>query len=250
VTGTTEPQIRVFPDPEALSISAADLFNALAKRTIVTQGRFAAALSGGSTPRRFYSLIGSSLYRDKIDWNTVHLFWADERCVPRVHSESNFKLVADTVLSQVALPEENIHRIKGENKPDRAAEDYEQDIRSFFGSQAVPVFDLIILGVGEDGHTASLFPGTAALRERTHLAMPVYLDPPGLNRVTLTLPMLNHATQVLFLVSGQTKAKMVHAIVENGNPHNYPAGLVHPAHGSVAWFMDKEAAGLLRRNYD
>jgi 6-phosphogluconolactonase len=250
VTGTWKPQVRVFPDMEAMSVGAAERFNTLAKETIVSRGRFIAALSGGSTPRRFYSLLGSPPYRDKIDWNKVHLFWADERCVPRGHSESNFKLVADTFLSQVAIPEENIHRIKGENKPDLAAEEYEQDIRSFFGSQTTPVFDFLILGAGEDGHTASLFPGTIALREKIRLAMPVYLDPPNMHRVTLTLPVLNHASQVLFLVSGQAKARMVYEIVENGNPHDYPAGLVRPLHGSIAWFVEKEAAGLLGKNYD
>jgi 6-phosphogluconolactonase len=250
VTGTWKPQVRVFPDMEAMSVGAAERFNTLAKETIVSRGRFIAALSGGSTPRRFYSLLGSPLYRDKIDWNKVHLFWADERCVPRGHSESNFKLVADTLLAQVALPAKNIHRIKGENKPELAAEEYEQNIRSFFGSQTTPEFDILFLGAGEDGHTASLFPGTVTLREMIRLAMPVYLDPPNLHRVTLTLPLLNQARRVLFLVSGQAKARMVYEIVENGNPHGYPAGLVHPAHGSIAWFVDKDAAGLLRKNYD
>ncbi len=240
-----EVRVRVFQDIEELSRAAAEFLISLTQPISASEGRFTIALSGGSTPKRLYTLLGSPPYREILPWRQMHFFWADERCVPEDHPESNFKLAVDTFLSSVAMPKENIHRIKGEEVPGRAARDYEQELRSFFGTASFPVFDLIILGAGEDGHTASLFPGSASLHERTRLALPVYLEPPKLNRVTLTLPVLNHAAEVLFLASGRAKAGVVHAIVENGNPMRYPAGLVQPARGSVAWFIDRQAAGLL-----
>jgi len=245
VTGTPDERVRVFQDLEAMSRAVAELFTTLAKRCIAAQGRFTVALSGGATPRRLYTLLGSTPYRENIEWKHAHVFWADERCVPGDHPENNFKLAVDTFLSRVAMPKENIHRIKGEKGPGHAAQDYEQELRSFFGTASFPVFDLIILGAGEDGHTASLFPGSASLHERTRLAVPVYLEPPKPNRVTLTLPVLNHAAEVLFLASGRAKTGVVHAIIENGNPMRYPAGLVQPVRGSLTWFIDRQAAGLL-----
>jgi 6-phosphogluconolactonase len=244
VTGAPDERVRVFQDLAALSRAAAELFTTLAKRCISAQGRFTVALSGGATPRGLYTLLGSTPYCETIEWNHAHVFWVDERCVPGDHPESNFKLAVDAFLSSIAIPKENIHRIKGEEVPGRAAQEYEEELRSFFGT-AFPVFDLIILGAGEDGHTASLFPGSASLRERTRLALPVHLEPPKLNRVTLTLPVLNHAAEVLFLASGRAKAGVVHAIVKEGNAMRYPAGLVRPARGNITWFLDRQAADLL-----
>jgi 6-phosphogluconolactonase len=247
VSRDPRPRVRVFHDLEILSRAAAEFFGALAKKAIVTRGTFTVALSGGSTPRYLYTLFGSSPWRENIDWKHVHVFWADERCVPADHRESNFKLANDAFMSKAALSDENIHRIEGERGPDQAAQQYERKLRAFFGTGAVPVFDLILLGVGEDGHTASLFPGTAAIREQDRLVAPVHLTLPQLDRVTLTLPMLNHAAEVLFLVSGRAKAKVVQAIMEKKNQAHVPAGLVRPAHGNSTWFVDAEAAGLLTK---
>jgi 6-phosphogluconolactonase len=176
----------------------------------------------------------------------MHIFWADERCVPLDRPESNYKLAHDAFLSSVPLPAENIHRIRGEEEPAEAAQAYEDELRSFISSPGVMVFDLIILGAGEDGHTASLFPGSAALRERTRLAVPVFLEQPKINRVTLTLPVLNHAAQVLFLASGRAKVDVVWDILEGGDTRHYPAGRVRPVNGDVTWFIDRQAAGKLR----
>lgn len=238
-------EVLVFKDLDALSHAAAKMVVSLSREAVASHKTFAVALSGGSTPGGLYSLLGRSPYCDDIDWKRVHVFWADERCVPRDHPESNFKLAFDAFLSKVALPDGNIHRIRGEYEPACAAEKYERDIRSFFGTGSFPVFDLIILGAGEDGHTASLFPGDASLREKTRIAAPAYLEPSKRNRVTLTLPVLNHAAKVLFLAAGHAKAGVVHEIVENGNPNRYPAGLVKPVRGSDTWMVDQEAAGLL-----
>lgn len=237
--------IRVFPDIESLSRSAVDFVLALVRKAAAARGRFSMAISGGSTPKQLYSLLASPSCRDSVPWPAVHVFWADERCVPKENPDSNYKLAFDTFLHAVPIPSENIHRIHGEEEPAAAARLYEEELRSSFGGGGMPVFDLILLGTGEDGHTASLFPGSAAVRETKRLAVPVYIDPPGLNRVTLTLPVLNHGACALFFAAGRSKAAVVHEIFEDGNPQSYPAGLVRPQSGSAVWMLDREAAGAL-----
>jgi 6-phosphogluconolactonase len=245
MNASAETRIRIFADLEALSQAAADFLVSLSRDALALKGRFAVAFSGGSTPRRFFSLLAASPYREQIAWASMYFFWADERCVSRGHPDSNYKLAYDTLLSKVPIPEENIHRIKGEKNPKQAAREYEDSLRQFFGTQPFPVFDLIILGVGVDGHTASLFPGTTAVHERTRIALPVYAEVPKPSRVTLTLPVLNNAAQVLFLASGREKAVVLHEIHEDGNPKLYPAGLVRPVHGRLTWLIDRGAASLL-----
>ncbi len=248
MSGMLPPKVQIFADLEDLSRSAAEFFCALSRKIIPQQGRFAAAFSGGSTPRRLYELLGSSRYRKTIDWKRVHIFLVDERCVPWNHPDSNYGMIFNTLLAPAKIPESNIHRIAGEDKTEQAARRYEQELRSFFRATGIPLFDLIILGVGEDGHTASLFPNTEAVLDQDHLAAPVHLEPPKLSRVTLTFPVLNHAAQILLLASGQSKAQVVHEIIEKGNPRQYPAGLLCPTKGSLLWFLDKAAAGLLKEN--
>lgn len=239
-------QVRVLQDRESLSRAAADRFLALARESIASAEKFTVALSGGSTPRRLFSLLGTDPYQESVDWKRAHVFWADERAVPRDHPESNFKLAFDTFLSAVPIPTANIHRIKGEDGPDKAAKEYEDDLRSFFEIQGLPMFDLIILGIGEDGHTASLFSGSSALGETTRLALPVYPERSGTSRVTITLPVLNNAAHILFLASGHAKANIVAGVIGEGKTSGqYPAGLVNPAHGSLEWFIDKDAAAKL-----
>lgn len=234
-------------DLEALSHCAASIFVGVSRNSIATKKRFAVAISGGSTPRRFYTLLGSETYRDQVDWQHVHFFWVDERCVPKEHEESNFRTAFDTLLSKIPIPDENIHRIRGEEDPDRAARDYEEEIKKFFGVWESPIFDLMILGTGEDGHTASLFPGSKSLDEKMRLAVPVYLEKPNRNRVTLTLPVLNNAAQIVFLVSGLSKANIIHEILgREGKKERYAVGLVNPSHGHITWLIDQEAAGKLR----
>jgi len=238
--------IEVLPDLEALSLRAASIFVSASKNSIAAKKRFAVAISGGSTPRRLYTLLGSEAYRDQVDWQHVHFFWADERCVPKDDEASNFRIAFDALLSKIALPQENIHRIKGEEAPDKAARDYEEEIRRFFGESERPGFDLIILGMGEDGHTASLFPGSKSLEETVKLAIPVYLEKPGKNRITLTLPVLNSADQILFLVAGPSKAAVLSEVLGEGEKKKgFPVGLVRPDHGSMIWLIDQEAVRKL-----
>ncbi len=240
-----DSHIRIFADLEALSQAAADYFTSLSRDALSLKDRFAVALSGGYTPRRFFSLLATSPYKERISWASIHIFWADERCVPREHPESNYKLAHEALLSKVSIPKKNIHRIKGEKNPEQAAQEYEDSLRLFFGTQPFPVFDLIILGVGTDGHTASLFPGTVAVHERTRIALPMHAEAPKRDRVTMTLPVLNNALQVLFLASGREKAVVLHEILEDGNPKYYPAGMVQPVHGQLTWLIDRAAASLL-----
>jgi 6-phosphogluconolactonase len=246
VTAASYADVRMFEDHGSLSHAAARLFVEVGKIAVASQGRFVVALSGGSTPRQFYALLGSSLYRNSVDWHCVHVFWADERCVPPDHRESNFKLAYDTLLSATSIPEINIHRVKGEDGPEKAAREYEQDIENYFGHDK-PVFDLIILGVGKDGHTASIFPGSTTVHETARIAVPVLLDKPGVSRVTLTLPVINHASHVLVLASGKDKAEVVQEVLAGENLNQYPAGLVHPENGRLTWFVDREAAASLDR---
>lgn len=238
--------LRVFPGPEALSHAAADLVNSLVYNSQPGK-KFTVALSGGSTPRPLYSILGSSPYRDAVPWQRVHFFWADERCVPPDHSESNYNMARETLLSRLTLPEDHIHRIRGEAGAVTAAALYEKELINFFGADETPRFDLILLGTGNDGHTASLFPGTAALEEKVRLVLPVHPESTGPDRVTLTLPVLNNAAHIIFLAAGSEKSGVVYDIVEQGNRKKYPAGMIHPIHGRLTWMVDREAGATLSR---
>jgi 6-phosphogluconolactonase len=240
--------IQVCSDLETLSHKAAAIFVDISRNCIISKGRFIVAIPGGSTPRRFYTLLSSHCYREKVDWRYVYFFWTDERCVPKEYEDSNFRGAFETLLSKLQIPEENIHRIKGEEEPEKAAIEYEEDLREFFGKTALPVFDLVILGVGEDGHIASLFPGSSSLEETGRLAIPVFTEKQKRHRVTLTLPVLNNSTQILFLVAGHSKADIVYKILgEKIERARYPAGLIDPGQGTLIWLIDKEAAKRLKK---
>lgn len=239
-------EVRVVPDDDALAHAAAELFTTCFRNAVASHNRFTVAVSGGSTPRRLYALLGLPPYCEGLDWNALHLFWVDERCVPPGHTESNYTLVRDTLLSRVPVPERNVHRIRGEEGPERAASLYEKELKTFFAASEVPVFDLILLGVGEDGHIASIFPGSPATRETTQLVMPVYRDPPELNRVTMTLRVLNNAGQIAFLVAGDRKQNVLHDILSGKHTRTSPAGLVQAMHGKLSWLLDERAAKKLR----
>jgi 6-phosphogluconolactonase len=247
INGFGNGDIRIFPDLQQLSQAAADMFRTLADMAVSERGRFAVALSGGNTPKELYTMLANEPYADQIDWERVHLFWADERCVPPEHGDSNYKLAQELLISRVTIPRENIHRIKGEEGAEQAAAAYERDLKAYFGDGGWPTFDLVILGAGEDGHTASLFPGAFQAMENSRLAAPVFLGTQKKDRVTLTLPVFNHARQVLFLVGGPSKQRIVRSILQEGNPDRLPAGLVRPAAGICTWFLGEDAAASLSR---
>ncbi len=217
----------------------------LAQLSVRDKKRFAVALSGGSTPRALYSLLAAPEYGQKIFWPHVHLFWGDERCVPPDHGDSNYRMVRESLLSKIQIPEANIHRMAGEKEPRVAAAEYEEKLKEFFqlAPGAFPRFDLILLGMGEDGHTASLFPGSDALKETKRLVVATYVEKLNAHRLTLTLPVLNHGAAVLFLITGGGKAAVVKEILrDGGEPSHFPAAQVRPPDGRLLWLLTEDAA--------
>jgi 6-phosphogluconolactonase len=237
--------VTVLRNAEELARSAAQMMSALMTRAIEQRGICFVALAGGETPRRVYQLLAGDMLRGFVDWGRVHVFFSDERMVPQDHPESNYGMALKELLSRVPMPLEHIHRIKGERPPVDAALECEQEIGRVFGC-ALPRFDLILLGVGEDGHTASLFPHTASVGEQTKLVLGYFV--PRLNswRVTLTLPVLLNARHVLFLAAGMRKAEIlgrIHSAVEPSA--DIPASMVRPHDGSIQWMLDADAASLI-----
>jgi len=236
-------QLLILPDLEAVSRAAAERFAVLAR----SSDPFSVALSGGNTPRRLYELLATPLFCEQIPWRQVHVFWSDERCVPPDDPASNYRLAREALLAHVPLPAGNVHRVPGELGPAAAAQAYAQELREFFDVQW-PTFDLVLLGLGDDGHTASLFPDAPALNETSRPVLGVtahYGNRPA-RRVTLTLPAINAARQVMFLVGGAAKAEIVRAVLE-GPAARFPAQHVRPTPGHLAWLIDAAAAAQLRR---
>jgi 6-phosphogluconolactonase len=233
----------VHETPEELAEAAARAFVARAEGAINGRGRFAVALAGGSTPEATYGALSRD-YADKLDWGRVHVFFGDERTVPPEHEDSNYRMVHETLLSRV--PVGSVHRMRGELPPGEAAAAYEEELREFFGTNGIPAFDLILLGVGEDGHTASLFPETSALdvTDRWAVANPV----PKLEttRLTLTVPVINAARAVAFLVAGEGKAGALKKVLGgDADPRAYPAKFIRPESGELTWMVERAVAGSL-----
>jgi len=259
------PDVRIYPSPGTLAQAAAELFVLSAAETLAHNRRFRVALSGGSTPRLAYQRLAQLSNQpfiqledsagSKLDWNRIHIFWGDERCVPPDHPESNYALARENLLSRIRIPVENIHRVHGELPASAAAEAYQQDINNHFGPRpgepGGPSFDLVLLGMGLDGHTASLFTGSPALHEAQRCAVAVghHTPPPPLfDRVTLTLPVLNAARRVVFLVSGVEKAvRLAQVLLQSPTPGSLPAAQVQPTNGELIWLVDQDAASHLHR---
>jgi len=230
------PEIVVLPDPAALAREATNRFVALARSAIAEQGRFSVALSGGSTPRLLYEQLAAQ----PIEWQQVHVFWGDERCVPPDHPDSNYGMARRALLSHIGIPAHNVHRLKGELDPEQAARQYEDELRALFGS--LPRFDLILLGMGADAHTASLFPGTLALNEQRRWVVAQYVQKSQNQRLTLTPPAINQAAHVMFLVAGRDKAAAIQSVWHGPhNPGRFPAQIVRPVTGRVIWLVDRAA---------
>jgi 6-phosphogluconolactonase len=231
------PDIVVLPDRDALAREAADRFVALARSAIAAHGRFTVALSGGSTPQLLYE----RLVTQPIEWQHVHVFWGDERCVPPDHPDSNYGMAQRDLLSHIDIPAQNVHRLQGELDPVQAAQRYEAELRAVFGSS--PRFDLILLGLGTDAHTASLFPGTPALHEQQRWVVAHYVDKLQANRLTLTPPIINAAANVIFLIAGSDKAAALRSVWHGPHdPDRFPAQIVMPTTGRVIWLVDQAAA--------
>lgn len=233
-------ELRVFADYEALSRAAAAFFERVVRQLLQKKTPIAVALAGGQTPRRTYE----HLRQLDLPWEHLHFFWGDERCVPPDDPRSNYRMACETFLSHIPIPSENLHPIPCLDTPEEAAELYEEELRSFCGPD--PCLDFVWLGLGKDGHTASLFPHTPALAEKKRWVLGVH--PKGtIPRVTLTYPVLNCARWVVFLVSGREKAPVL-AMILKGRPfpQSCPAAGIRPLSGNLLWFVDREAAALLQ----
>ena len=254
-------EIVVVSDRAALAREAATRFVALSQEAIAARGKFSVALSGGSTPRDLYALLASPEFSAPIDWTRVHFFWGDERAVPPDHPDSNYRMANETLLSRVHPPAQNIHRVRAELPPADAAREYEQTLQEFFGHRLtqtntdkeenprssafirVPALDLILLGLGANGHTASLFPHTPVLHETTRWVAAEYIDEVKMWRITLTAPVINAAENILWLVAGADKAETVRAVLRGAyRPEELPAQLIQPANGRAVWLLDHAAA--------
>jgi 6-phosphogluconolactonase len=234
--------VHVYRSLEELSAAAAREFAAKAEEAIEERGRFAVVLAGGSTPETMYGILARD-YIDRIDWSKVYVFFGDERSVPPHHEDSNLKMASEVLLDHV--PVGNVHRIRGELPPEEAAEAYEEELRAFFRTEDVPRFDLILLGIGADGHTASLFPETPALEVHDRWVVANLVPRLNTTRITLTVPVINAARAVIFLVAGEDKAEAFKEILEGyTDPRAYPAKLIQPP-GGPQWMVDRSAASLL-----
>ena len=224
--------IRVYENSRELALGAAEHFVALAQKD-----SFTVALSGGSTPRVLYQVLAEE-FREQVPWSNTHFFWSDERHVPPDHPDSNYRMAHEALLSRVPVPERNVHRIRSENpSAQEAADEYEKII--------VPRLDLILLGLGIDGHTASIFPGSEVLYETKRLVAAPWVEKLNAYRITMTLPLLNKGASVLFLVSGAEKAGIVKEVLEG--PKKYPTQFVQPTNGELIWMLDRDAAAGLNR---
>jgi 6-phosphogluconolactonase len=250
-------QVRVYKDNDELALKAARRFARLADQYVVGSGRFTVALSGGSTPKAMFSLLAQSPFVETIPWSAIYFFWGDERCVPPDHADSNYRMTFETLLSKVPVPEENIFRVPAElSDPNLAAQNYSNTLLQFFlkavdtGATAplsnVPRFDLVFLGMGPDGHTASLFPGTDALHNDTDIVTANYVEKFKAHRITLTAKTINNARNITFLIAGQDKAETLKNVLEGErNIELYPSQMIHPSKGTLLWLADEAAASLL-----
>ncbi|MBI4001724.1 MAG: 6-phosphogluconolactonase [Nitrospira defluvii] len=243
------PELHIFADPQELAVKAADFFLWSGEQAIAGCDRFFVVLSGGSTPRALYSILASPSYARRLDWSKVHFLFGDERGVPPSHPDSNFAMANEVLFTPLRISSTQIHRMRGEDQPETAAAQYEDTLRRLTATAPGqwPALDLILLGMGDDGHTASLFPGTASLNEQTRWVVPSFAPQGTRSRLTLSLGVINHASVILFLVTGLNKAHVIRRVIERKptDPVLYPAGLVRPESGRLLWYLDRAAASEL-----
>jgi 6-phosphogluconolactonase len=246
MSATQAVEVRVFGDAGQVARATAARFVELADSSTRERGAFSVALSGGSTPRRVYELLASDDFRERVRWPSVEVFFGDERCVPPEHADSNYRMAFETLLSRVPLQAERIHRMACEADAVSGARRYEQELRAYFKDHAWPRFDLVMLGMGEDGHTASLFPHTGALGEQTAWVVANRVEHLDAFRLTLTTPAINRARQVVFNVVGAGKSERLREVLRGGrDPERLPAQLIKPDAGRLSWFVDRAAAEKL-----
>ncbi|OQY42005.1 MAG: 6-phosphogluconolactonase [Desulfobacteraceae bacterium 4572_87] len=242
-------QVIIKENLNQMSDAGATLFAERADRAVAQKGSFTVALSGGSTPRGMHRRLAEEPFNAHIPWDKTHIFWVDERCVPVEDPASNYGAARKDFMDRLPIIKKNVHPMPGHMAPHEGAVHYQKEITSFFktGPHEIPVFDLILLGIGTDGHTASLFPGTSALQEAKQLISRVKAGTPNVNRLTMTYPILNRAREIVFLASGKGKAGIVQVILEKKQP-DIPALGIHPHSGKLTWLLDREAASRVAIN--
>lgn len=245
-----KPEIAVVSNPDELSLRSAEEFIRRSEESIREKGYFTVALSGGSTPKELYRLLADNRHSNRIAWERVNLFWSDERCVPPDHIKSNYRMVRELLIDKVPIPKENIYRMPAEQDDHaHAAMEYTQTLQRFFHLKAgeFPRLDLILLGMGDDGHTASLFPHTLALDDTDGLVSANYVEKLGEYRLTLTVPLINRAAHIVFLISGESKAAVLRDVVEGAyQPHRLPSQFIRTENGRLLFLVDRMAASNLR----
>ncbi len=239
-------KIIIKDDPILLAKQAAEIFVASARRSVGKRGRFAVAISGGSTPRRMHKMLAREPYFLNIPWGKIHIFWVDERCVPQDNRESNCGMAKRDFINEVPISETQVHLITCESSPGVSAKEYQKILSDFFSFKSTRItrFDLIYLGMGADGHIASLFPGQKTLYEKEKLAVAVKGGDPNVNRISMTLPVLNQARHIVFLITGEEKARTVQTVLED-RKIRLPAQKIRPLNGQLTWLLDRGAASLL-----
>jgi 6-phosphogluconolactonase len=241
---------RVLPTSAATARAAAQLFSDVASKAAADRGVARIAISGGTTPKSMFQLLAdpAEAFLKQVPWDRIELYWVDERCVPPDHPESNYRMTKEALLSKVPLPAERVHRMEGELDPEVAAARYESVIRNTFRLEGAetPTFDLILLGMGDDGHTASLFPHTGALNEMSHIVVPNHVPQKDTWRITLTWPVINQGREVAFLIEDEEKAEVLHDVFLGPyQPETYPSQLIRPASGRLGLLLDRAAAAKL-----
>ncbi len=249
-------ELVVLPSGSEVAQEGARRFADLAGRAIAESGRFTVALSGGSTPRTIHQILAGPPYGDRIDWSKVYIFFGDERCVPPDDAESNYRMAKETLLSQGSIPPDHVYRMRGELDPNQAAAEYAGELQKFFelkeghgpSPENFPRLDLIFLGMGPDGHTASLFPETAALQERSKPVTANHVPKLNTDRLTLTAPSINRAANIIFLITGDSKAAALKEVLEGEyQPQIYPSQLIQPGQGKLTFLVDEAASAKLTK---
>jgi len=239
--------VHIFKDHRRLAEAVAKAFIEVGRQSIQKRGWFSTVLAGGSTPKAVYQLLGGCLKGD-LDWSKVFFFWGDERCVPADDPESNYRMAFESLLQFIPVPITNVFRMEGELEPKIAARNYQKALQSFLDGKER--FDFVLLGMGEDGHTASLFPGTDAIMEKDDWVKAVYVKKLDAWRMTLTPPILNRSQQVVFMISGKSKAPALKDVLEGAyQPKEYPAQIIQPKDGRLTWMIDRAAATMLSSDY-
>jgi 6-phosphogluconolactonase len=241
--------LQIVADADELAWNAAEVLRTHSQEAILAKGVFTIALSGGSTPKRLYKLLAdpNQPFRDQFPWDQTHFFWTDERHVPPDHAESNYRMVLEAMLAHAPVPEANVHRMFSERvDADDTAFEYESQLRNFFNitNGEFPRFDFVLLGLGADGHTASIFPGSEVLQEKRRLIAAPFVEKLNTHRLTMTLPVLNSAASIIFLVTGEEKSEILRDVLQV-TPPQFPAQAIKPTKGELTWLVDSDAAAKL-----